>query len=248
MDQSSPVSPEVHSGAMSRRRTGLAVLIGGAITLGLIWSLPGEARAAGYGVGDSLQIEDQGFIEPVPYAKLLSPALALCNREVKGCPPPVAHGGGYLPPTKLTADAPHLRLHLILRETGNTPVAGGGLTLVAAKWKASTSAWVSWPGHDWVILVMQAPGQTWEANAWMFQGVKVDGCLGPSQEFDIELKNELFQGGAGVGSLTVSDDVVGTGSYVFEYTVRGTGADGAVSDFTFRGDAYLFCSGDSSVI
>lgn len=231
----------------SRVRTGAA--LAAALAVLTTWGTAVDAHGADYGTSDSLKAARKAFLEPVPNARLMTPALAICNRAGLRCPSPVAHGGGYLPPDTLTADVPHLRFHLILDDIEHTPVAGGGLSSasVTGEWSATSgTANHQGPGGS-PVFVAPGPGETWGFNTWMYQGVEYNGCLGGTQDFDIELETTIIDGGP-VGSIALSDGVSGTGYYVFEYTVRATGADGEVSDYTFRGEAHLFCSGDTSVI
>jgi hypothetical protein len=186
----------------------------------------------------------------------------LCARAGRssqhGCPAEVNDVQG---PSDLTAELPHLRLNIILREMRNVVVLGSGVDSLGpfqepwATFKIeSTAADVSIPaaGDPPYGLPVPAPGDTWSdiphANG-LFQGIIENGCLGPPATFDLTLDSTIHRPSNGevFGEVHLADTVDGHGYHNFKYTIRARDEAGNVSDFVFSGDADSYCSGQSDL-
>jgi hypothetical protein len=100
-------------------------------------------------------------------------------------------------------------------------------------------------------LPVPAAGDTWSdiphANG-LFQGIIVNGCLGPAATFDLTLDSSIYRISTGqtFGGVHLADTVEGHGFHNFKYTIRATDEAGNVSDFVFSGDADSYCTWQSN--
>jgi len=167
----------------------------------------------------------------------------------------------FLPPPVIVANLPHLRLDIVLTRMENQAVSGGGISVDPEDYY--DSPWATWyiessvstssipaVGDDpFGLPVPPNPGEVWDnldhANA-LYQGIIENGCSA-STVFDVSLDSAVIRyDGATLGDVLLFDEVVGTGFFVFAYTIRATDEDGAVSDFLFSGDARAYCTGQAS--
>lgn len=168
----------------------------------------------------------------------------------------------FLPPPIIAADLPHLRLDIVLNRMEHQAVSDGGVTAdpdpvnfsddLYATWRIqSAGATAQFPDftdpdqEDLGLPVPQNPGEVWDnldhANL-LYQGVIRNGCS-TSTVFDVELVSAVIRlNGMTLGEVQLQDEVVGSGFYVFSYTIRATDPNGGVSDFIFSGDARAYCT------
>ena len=190
---------------------------------------------------------------------------SLCARAARDsrqkCPSSLKGGAGSPGPDEITAGLPHLRLNIILREMRNVVVSGSGVDSLGAlqePWatfkivSSSADDSIPAPADPPYGLPVPAPGDTWSdiphANG-LFQGIIVNGCVGPAATFDLTLDSSIFRisTNENFGDVHLVDAVDGHGYYNFKYTIRATDEVGNVSDFVFSGDADSFCTSQSAL-
>ena len=188
---------------------------------------------------------------------MLDSLCAIAGRSTRiPCPRPLSYTPSRL---GFTADLPHLRLTIIVREMQNIVVSGAGVDSAGfgqepwVFWQIqSQAADVSIPDPSgetpYNALPAPPPGDTWDvphANG-LYQGIIEHGCVGaPGATFDVTLDSWVARltDNVSMGSVHLTDDVQGHGYYTFSYTLRATDDAGNVSDFVISGDANAFCVG-----
>jgi hypothetical protein len=161
----------------------------------------------------------------------------------------------FQPPQLVSGHLPHLKLDVILGPMENQLISGAGVTIplgevLLATWLIrSDDADVQRPGDDvGFSLPAPNPGEVWPSPPFangLFQGIIHNGCSSTTV-FDLTLDSSIVKNGLTVGSVHLSDTVVGNGFYVFYYEIVASDDEGT-SNFIFRGDVRAYCTAQAAI-
>lgn len=211
-----------------------------------------------------------GFLRPAPKPNLfvtrfdpvsdrICRSLAALAR-VPVCPGTLTHRLGpvnFGPPEIVAGNLPHLKLDVILGSMENVLVSGAGVAIdqddllqfLYASWLIqSDDADVQRPDADGFGLPAPNPGQVWPAPPFasgLYQGIILNGCSNTTV-FDLALDSSIIKDNDTLGSVQLSDTVVGNGFFVFAYSILASDAAGT-SNFSFRGDVRAYCTDQNEI-
>jgi hypothetical protein len=239
------------------RKHGLPVLVAGAILLGCAGT--SEDRSQGGGAAGTLSAQP-GFLSKVGRIPEIERhcAAAVTQAGRVNCPPTLSAGGRSSgaggQTSTILANLPHLRMDVVLRRMENKIVSGGGvkndfIDIIVASWSLSSNAATSIIDMTYPVrLPAPGPGESWDILHvdHLFGGIIQNGCSNTT-EFDIALQSSIHDfNDATFGDVSLSDETVGSGYYIFRYKIRATGPDGGVSDFFFSGDVPVTCVAEAT--
>jgi hypothetical protein len=239
------------------RKHGLPVLVAGAILLGCA----SQDRSQGGGAAGTTLSAQPGFLTKIDRIPEIEHhcAAAVTQAGPVNCPWTLSAGGrpsgaGGQTTSTILANLPHLRMDVVLRRMENKIVSGGGVKndffdIVVASWTFSSNAATSIIDQKYPIrLPAPGPDESWDVvhADHLFGGIIQNGCSNTT-EFDIALQSSIHDfDDHTFGEVSLSDETVGSGYYVFRYKIRATGLDGGVSDFFFSGDVPVTCVAEAT--